>query len=155
RLGCFGEVRFCRLHVFPLALPALADRPEDIPDLARHFLARLCAEEGKRIRAITPDALKLLHTYPWPGNVRQLENAVFRAVVLAEGDEIGVSEFPQIEAQLAHGRSHMAGGAPARGRGPPPFWGRDAAGGAAAPPVTNPPPPARAVAPPAPLPPRA
>src|SRR5262249_58817030 len=107
-------------------------RPEDIPDLARHFLARLCAEEGKRIRTITPDALKLLHIYPWPGNVRQLENAVFRAVVLAEGDEIGVSEFPQIEAQLAHGRSHMAGGAPARRPPPPPF---PAAVAAAAPPA--------------------
>ena len=102
--GRFREDLFYRLHVFPLAVPALADRPEDIPDLARHFLARFCAEEGKRIRAITPDALKLLYAYAWPGNVRQLENAVFRAVVLAETDEIGVGEFPQIEAQLAHGR---------------------------------------------------
>src|SRR5215475_1254544 len=109
--GRFREDLFYRLHVFPLAVPALADRPEDIPDLARHFLARQCAEEGKRIRTITPDALNLLHIYPWPGNVRQLENAVFRAVVLAEGDEIGVSEIPQIEAQLAHARSHIAAGA--------------------------------------------
>src|SRR5262249_12221528 len=65
------------------------------------------AEEGKRIRAITPDALRLLCAYAWPGNVRQLENAVFRAVVLAEGDEIGVGEFPQIEAQLATGRHNV------------------------------------------------
>jgi DNA-binding NtrC family response regulator len=134
--GRFREDLFYRLHVFPLALPALADRPEDIPDLARHFLARLCAEEGKRIRTITPDALKLLHTYPWPGNVRQLENAVFRAVVLAEGDEIGVSEFPQIEAQLAHGRSHMAGGARAGGHVPPVFGDAIAAVGPAAPSIT-------------------
>jgi DNA-binding NtrC family response regulator len=99
--GRFREDLFYRLHVFPLSVPPLAERPEDIPDLARHFLARISAEEGKRIRAITPQALALLRAYPWPGNVRQLENAVFRAVVLAESDEIGASEFPQIEAQLA------------------------------------------------------
>jgi DNA-binding NtrC family response regulator len=99
--GRFREDLFYRLHVFPLSVPPLAERPEDIPDLVRHFLARISAEEGKRIRAITPQALALLRAYAWPGNVRQLENAVFRAIVLAEGDEIGVGEFPQIEAQLA------------------------------------------------------
>ena len=99
--GRFREDLFYRLHVFPISVPSLADRPEDIPDLVWHFLARFSAEEGKRIRAVTPDALALLRAYAWPGNVRQLENAVFRAVVLAEGDEIGVGEFPQIEAQLS------------------------------------------------------
>src|SRR5215208_1104575 len=99
--GRFREDLFYRLHVFPLTVPPLAERPEDIPDLVRHFLARISAEEGKRIRAVTPQALALLRAYAWPGNVRQLENAVFRAVVLAEGDEIGIGEFPQIEAQLA------------------------------------------------------
>src|SRR5215217_9408319 len=99
--GRFREDLFYRLHVFPLSVPPLAERPEDIPDLVRHFLARISAEEGKRIRAVTPQALALLRAYAWPGNVRQLENAVFRAVVLAEGDEIGIGEFPQIEAQLA------------------------------------------------------
>ncbi|MEN3374735.1 MAG: hypothetical protein V7604_90, partial [Hyphomicrobiales bacterium] len=54
------------------------------------------AEEGKRIRAVTGEALSLLNAHPWPGNVRQLENAVFRAVVLAEGDEVGAAEFPQL-----------------------------------------------------------
>src|SRR5262245_43024130 len=71
--GRFREDLFYRLHVFPLAVPALADRADDIPDLARHFLARFCAEEGKRISAINPDALKLLHAYPWPGHVPQPE----------------------------------------------------------------------------------
>lgn len=99
--GRFREDLFYRLHVFPISVPPLAERPEDIPDLVRHFLARISAEEGKRIRAVTPAALELLRAYSWPGNVRQLENAVFRAVVLAESDEIGVAEFPQIEAQLA------------------------------------------------------
>jgi DNA-binding NtrC family response regulator len=107
RHGRFREDLFCRLHVFPITVPPLADRSEDIPDLVRLFLARCCAEEGKRIRAITPDALKMLRAYAWPGNVRQLENAVFRAVVLADADEIGIGEFPQIEAQLA-GQRQMA-----------------------------------------------
>jgi len=79
----------------------LRQRSEDIPELARHFLARLAAEEGKRVRAIEPDALALLTAYRWPGNVRQLENAIFRAVVLAEGERIGVGEFPQIAAGVA------------------------------------------------------
>jgi DNA-binding NtrC family response regulator len=99
--GRFREDLFYRLHVFPITVPALAERPEDIAELVRHFLARFAAEEGKRIRAISGEALGLLAAYRWPGNVRQLENAVFRAVVLAETDEIGVDEFPQIATQLA------------------------------------------------------
>jgi DNA-binding NtrC family response regulator len=80
-------------------VPPLRQRPEDIAELARHFLTRIAAEEGKRVRAINADAMALLHAYRWPGNVRQLENAIFRAVVLAEAEEIGVAEFPQISAQ--------------------------------------------------------
>ena len=99
--GRFREDLFYRLHVFPIAVPPLRERAEDIPDLVRHFLARIAAEEGKRIRAISGEALALLGRHRWPGNVRQLENAVFRAVVLAEGDSIGMDEFPQIAAQLA------------------------------------------------------
>jgi DNA-binding NtrC family response regulator len=99
--GRFREDLFYRLHVFPLTVPPLRERPADIPALVRHFLARFAAEEGKRIRVVAPEALRLLTTFRWPGNIRQLENAVFRAVVLAEGDSIGVGEFPQISAQLS------------------------------------------------------
>jgi DNA-binding NtrC family response regulator len=99
--GRFREDLFYRLHVFPITVPALAERPEDIPELVRHFLARFAAEEGKPIRTISGEALALLGAYRWPGNVRQLENAVFRAVVLADSDEVGVGEFPQIATQLA------------------------------------------------------
>jgi DNA-binding NtrC family response regulator len=99
--GRFREDLFYRLHVFPIAVPPLRERAEDIPDLVRHFLARISAEEGKRIRSVSAEALALLGSHRWPGNVRQLENAVFRAVVLAEGDGIGVEEFPQIAAQVA------------------------------------------------------
>src|ERR1700726_3203003 len=97
--GRFREDLFYRLHVFPITVPPLRERPEDIPDLVRHFLVRFNAEEGKRIRVVAADAMALLARCSWPGNVRQLENAIFRAVVPAEGDEIGVDEFPQLAAQ--------------------------------------------------------
>jgi DNA-binding NtrC family response regulator len=98
--GRFREDLFYRLHVFPISVPPLRKRSEDIPELARHFLARISAEEGKRVRGIDADALAMLTAYRWPGNVRQLENAVFRAVVLTDGEQIGAREFPQIAAQL-------------------------------------------------------
>jgi DNA-binding NtrC family response regulator len=100
KAGRFREDLFYRLHVFPIGVPPLAERPEDIGELVRHFVARFAAEEGKRISRVSAQALALLARYRWPGNVRQLENAVFRAVVLAEGDEIGVEEFPQITAHV-------------------------------------------------------
>jgi DNA-binding NtrC family response regulator len=101
KAGRFREDLFYRLHVFPITVPPLRERPADIPALARHFLARFAAEEGKRIRMIAPEAVRLLAACPWPGNIRQLENALFRAVVLAEGDTLSAAEFPQIAAQVA------------------------------------------------------
>jgi DNA-binding NtrC family response regulator len=98
--GRFREDLFYRLNVFPIAIPPLRARAPDIPDLARRFLARFSAEEGKRIRGLSAGALTLLSAYDWPGNVRQLENAMFRAVVLADGDELTTAEFPQIAAQV-------------------------------------------------------
>ena len=101
KAGRFREDLFYRLHVFPIAVPPLRERRGDIPALARHFLARFAAEEGKRIRLIAPEALQLLTAFPWPGNIRQLENALFRAVVLADGDSVGIGEFPQIAAAVS------------------------------------------------------
>ena len=98
--GKFREDLYYRLNVFPITIPPLRARAADIPDLARRFVARFAAEEGKRVRGLTNEASALLSTYEWPGNVRQLENAVFRAVVLADGDELTVAEFPQIAAQV-------------------------------------------------------
>jgi len=100
KAGRFREDLFYRLHVFPVSVPPLRKRAEDVPELTRHFLTRIAAEEGKRVRAITGEAMALLSRYRWPGNVRQLENTIFRAVVLADGEEIGVSEFPQIATQI-------------------------------------------------------
>jgi DNA-binding NtrC family response regulator len=104
KAGRFREDLYYRLCVFPISVPPLRERPEDIPHLVRHFLVRFAAEEGKRVRAVSAPALALLTGFTWPGNVRQLENAIFRAVVLAESDEIGAGEFPQIAA-LAAGAS--------------------------------------------------
>ncbi len=98
--GKFREDLYYRLNVFPIWVPPLKERTEDVIDLANHFLARFSAEEGKRIVAIAPQAQALLKAYAWPGNVRQLENAVFRAVVLADGSELTVDEFPQIAAHV-------------------------------------------------------
>jgi DNA-binding NtrC family response regulator len=100
RAGAFREDLYYRLGVFPVGIPPLRTRKADIRALARSFLARFAAEEGRAIRAISPAALELLESHSWPGNVRQLENAVFRAVVLAEGDELTVAEFPQVAAAL-------------------------------------------------------
>ncbi len=100
KAGRFREDLFYRLNVFPISIPPLRARACDIPDLAMRFLARFCVEEGKRIRGLSDEARALLATYDWPGNVRQLENAMFRAVVLADGDELTPAEFPQIAAQV-------------------------------------------------------
>jgi DNA-binding NtrC family response regulator len=98
--GKFREDLYYRLNVFPIWVPPLRERLEDIPELALHFLARFAAEEGRRVNAIAKEALELLTSYSWPGNVRQLENAMFRAVVLADGSQLTVSEFPQIAAHV-------------------------------------------------------
>ncbi len=98
--GRFREDLYYRLNVFPISIPPLRTRRVDVPDLARRFLARFSAEEGKRLRGLSAEALAMLATYDWPGNVRQLENAMFRAVVLADGDELTVAEFPQIAAHV-------------------------------------------------------
>ena len=98
--GKFREDLYYRLNVFPIWVPPLRERIGDVPELARHFLARFAAEEGKRVTAISAEAVELLSAYTWPGNVRQLENAVFRAVVLCDGGQLTVADFPQIAAHV-------------------------------------------------------
>ncbi|MCX5516392.1 sigma-54-dependent Fis family transcriptional regulator [Kaistia algarum] len=99
--GRFREDLYYRINVFPIRVPPLRERREEIPELVRHFTARFAAEERKTaLKGVTPDALSLLMRHPWPGNIRQLENAVFRAVVLADGPLLTGEEFPQIAAQI-------------------------------------------------------
>jgi DNA-binding NtrC family response regulator len=102
RQGRFREDLYYRLNVFPISIPPLRNRREDIPALARRFLARIAAEEGRSIRGISAEVMALLSRFDWPGNVRQLENAMFRAVILCEGDELTLADFPQV-AQAVEG----------------------------------------------------
>jgi len=92
--GQFREDLFYRLHVLPLTIPPLRMRREDIPHLLRHFLARFGAEENRPITGITGEAMAQLTQLEWPGNIRQLENSVYRAVVMSEGDQLGLADFP-------------------------------------------------------------
>lgn len=101
RDGAFREDLFYRLNVFPITVPPLRDRREDIPALIKHFMVgNRRGEMGAGITGISGEAVAMLKAYDWPGNIRQLENAVLRAVVLCDGDTLGVDEFPQIRAQV-------------------------------------------------------
>jgi DNA-binding NtrC family response regulator len=83
--GTFREDLYYRLNVVPIDIPPLREHKEDIPDLVNHFLARFAADSDKEIEGITPAALDALMEYHWPGNIRQLENSVERAVALSSG----------------------------------------------------------------------
>ena len=98
--GLFREDLYYRLNVFPIHVPPLRERSEDIPLLTQHFIRRLGkSETGGRVKGIAANALAMLEAYDWPGNIRQLENAVFRAVVLCDGEVLTPDDFPQIRAQ--------------------------------------------------------
>jgi DNA-binding NtrC family response regulator len=101
RAGRFREDLYYRLQVLPITLAPLRARPDDVPPLAEAFLARFAGEEGKVLTGLSPDAVRLLRAYDWPGNLRQLENAVYRAVALAEGHTLTATEFPQVAARVA------------------------------------------------------
>jgi DNA-binding NtrC family response regulator len=98
KAGQFREDLYYRLNVFPVMVPPLRDRKEDVEALVNHFILRISAEEGRKVRGIAGDALAMLKLYAWPGNVRQLENTVFRAIVLCEGNQLEIQDFPQIAA---------------------------------------------------------
>ncbi|HWA92944.1 MAG TPA: sigma-54 dependent transcriptional regulator [Rhizomicrobium sp.] len=100
REGGFREDLYYRLNVFPIVIPPLRGRAEDVPALARHFIERFAAEEHKAVAGLTPEAAELLEGFEWPGNVRQLENTIFRAVVLCDGSLLDVCDFPQIAAAM-------------------------------------------------------
>jgi DNA-binding NtrC family response regulator len=94
--GRFREDLYYRLNVFPIEAPPLRARKEDLPALVERFVARFNAEEGRNVRGASPAAMRMLMAFDWPGNVRQLENAIFRAVILCEGDYLQPDDFPQI-----------------------------------------------------------
>jgi DNA-binding NtrC family response regulator len=93
--GRFREDLFYRLHVISIPLPPLRERKDDIPLLAQHFLGKYGQENGKSDLEMAPEALDLLTAYGWPGNIRELENVIERAVVLTPGPRIGVDLIPE------------------------------------------------------------
>ncbi len=102
--GIFREDLFYRLHVFPISLPDLKERKEDIPLLAYHFLEHYSKEAKKEMKGISKQAMKLLLEYHWPGNVRELENTIERAVIMTDQDNLVPNDFPK---DLMEGSSEM------------------------------------------------
>jgi two-component system response regulator PilR (NtrC family) len=94
RTGRFRQDLYYRLNVIRIEVPPLRERREDIRPLAEHFLARCAAEQDKQLRGLSPDALRALEGYAFPGNVRELENVIERAVALATGQTIGLGDLP-------------------------------------------------------------
>ena len=104
REGRFREDLFYRLNVVPLSVPALADRREDIPLLARHFIERSAEATGLPPRRLTPDSLAVLQGYSWPGNVRQLRNVLDWILIMAPGDPgepVGADMLPADIGEIA------------------------------------------------------
>ena len=94
--GTFREDLYYRLNVFPIQVPSLRNRQEDIAPLLEHFIKRINAQERLNISGVEPQTLEMLKKFDWPGNVRQLENAVFRAMILSDGETLKPHDFPQI-----------------------------------------------------------
>jgi two-component system response regulator AtoC len=93
--GCFREDLYYRLNVLPIHLPPLRDRLEDIPLLVEHFIKKYNQSHSLTCGGTTPAALKLLVSYPWPGNIRELENIIERAMILSGRDRIDSEALPQ------------------------------------------------------------
>jgi formate hydrogenlyase transcriptional activator len=111
--GTFRQDLFYRLNVFPIAVPPLRERAEDIPLLVEYFVGQFAKTSGKRIRHIGKDTLEMLREYAWPGNIRELQNVVERAVILTETDTFFVDEnwlraAPTESAQAKDGLSALA-----------------------------------------------
>ncbi len=94
--GRFREDLYYRLNVFPIEAPSLRERRDDVPALVEAFIRRFNVEEGKRVIGASPETLALLTAFDWPGNVRQLENTVYRAIVLADAPYLQPYDFPAI-----------------------------------------------------------
>jgi len=90
--GSFRSDLFYRLHVFPIAIPALRDRKEDIPLLVEYFIERYARKAGKKITTVDKKTLRLLESYPWPGNIRELQNVIERCVIVCETTNFSVDE---------------------------------------------------------------
>src|SRR5918998_3092387 len=117
--GRFREDLYYRLNVFPIEAPSLRERLEDVPLLVEHFIRRFNVEEGKRVMAATPETMAMLQGFDWPGNVRQLENAVYRAMILADGPYLQPHDFPAISGVVAPPPPALGAAAPMVPQGVP------------------------------------
>lgn len=108
--GRFREDLFYRLNVVPVHLPALAERREDIPELAGHFAARYAAEQRLPTPNFSPDAMAALQAYDWPGNVRQLRNVIERTIILAPGARVGSIEIDMLPPELLNDQAQLTPG---------------------------------------------
>ncbi|MFZ0267211.1 sigma-54-dependent transcriptional regulator [Caulobacter sp.] len=115
--GRFREDLYYRLNVFPIEAPSLRERREDIPALVEAFIRRFNVEEGKRVVGAAPETLRILTAFDWPGNVRQLENAVYRAIILADAPYLQPYDFPAISGIVAPPLEGMPTEATASGGG--------------------------------------
>ena len=113
--GSFREDLYYRLNVIEIHIPALRERPGDIPLLAHHFLRKYAEANAKDLHAIGDEVLALLLAHPWPGNVRELENAMERAVVLSDGSELQRSHFPTLRRAAADDADRKPAQAPGLG----------------------------------------
>lgn len=95
--GRFRQDLYYRLNVLPMRVPALRERPDDIPRLAQHFARKVALDLGRPVPGFTPDAVEMLRAYAWPGNVRELAHAVERAVILAQGEDLGPEAFDLLD----------------------------------------------------------
>lgn len=107
--GRFREDVYFRLNVLPIAMPALRERPQDILPLTDYFLQRLSSLDGLPLKSLAPDAKNYLSEYTWPGNIRELEGVIHRALVLSEGNNISRALLKQVHAADADHMPAMAG----------------------------------------------
>jgi two-component system, NtrC family, response regulator AtoC len=112
RQGTFREDLYYRLNVLPLVLPPLRAHPSDIPDLVHHYVDAFNREFKKNVSHVSPEAMKGLEAYPWPGNIRELRNAVERAMLLSEGNTLRPEHFPVLAP-----RAHLSQGVELPGAG--------------------------------------
>ena len=92
--GAFREDLYYRLHIIPITVPPLRERKEDIAPLVHHFVKTISADIGKSVEGVSDEVMALFHRYDWPGNIRELENMIERAIVLCDGRSLRVEEFP-------------------------------------------------------------
>ncbi len=109
KAGAFREDLYFRLNVVNITLPPLRERADDIPQLAEFFLKRHAHDAKRPHVSLTPDAMEALSRYPWPGNIRELDNILARAVILSPHDEIGIDQLPLATAEMAADGESVAG----------------------------------------------